>query len=43
VERRGRSDFEVAVQEIVEGKITVELPAEDQPAESESHDTDLQD
>ena len=29
VERQGRSDFEVAVQEVVEGKITLELPAED--------------
>ena len=28
VERHGRSDFEVAVQEIVEGKITLELPEE---------------
>ncbi|HEX7008972.1 MAG TPA: DNA-directed RNA polymerase subunit omega [Phycisphaeraceae bacterium] len=28
VERNGRSDFEVAVQEIVEGKITLELPEE---------------
>lgn len=26
VERHGRSDFEVAVQEVVEGKITYELP-----------------
>jgi DNA-directed RNA polymerase subunit omega len=26
VERQGRTDFEVAVQEIVEGKITIELP-----------------
>lgn len=26
VERNGRSDFEVAVQEIVEGKITLEIP-----------------
>jgi len=26
VERHGRSDFEVAVQEIVENKITFELP-----------------
>ncbi|MFP4145336.1 MAG: DNA-directed RNA polymerase subunit omega [Phycisphaeraceae bacterium] len=26
VERQGRSDLEVAVQEIVEGKITIELP-----------------
>lgn len=28
VERLGRTDFEVAVQEIVEGKITLELPAD---------------
>lgn len=28
VERNGRSNFEVAVQEIVEGKITLELPEE---------------
>lgn len=28
VERNGRSDFEVAVQEIVEGKITLELEDE---------------
>jgi DNA-directed RNA polymerase subunit omega len=26
VERHGRSDFEIAVQEVVEGKITLELP-----------------
>ncbi|MEM1107198.1 MAG: DNA-directed RNA polymerase subunit omega [Planctomycetota bacterium] len=26
VERNGRTDFEVAVQEVVEGKITLELP-----------------
>ncbi|MEO1235348.1 MAG: DNA-directed RNA polymerase subunit omega [Planctomycetota bacterium] len=26
VERLGRTDFEVAVQEVVEGKITLELP-----------------
>ncbi|MEQ9453127.1 MAG: DNA-directed RNA polymerase subunit omega [Phycisphaeraceae bacterium] len=26
VERKGRNDFEIAVQEIVEGKITLELP-----------------
>ena len=29
VERNGRTDFEVAVQEVVEGKITLELPDED--------------
>lgn len=28
VERNGQSNFEVAVQEIVEGKITLELPQE---------------
>ena len=28
VERRGRNDFEVAVQEIVEGKIAFELPSD---------------
>jgi len=28
VERLGRNDFEVAVQEVVEGKITLELPAD---------------
>ena len=27
VERKGRTDFEIAVQEIVEGKIGMELPA----------------
>ncbi len=32
VERRGRNDFEVAIQEIVEGKISFELP-EEQPVE----------
>ena len=32
VERRGRNDFEVAVQEIVEGKITLELSATDNTA-----------
>jgi len=26
VDRKGRSNFEIAVQEIVEGKITLELP-----------------
>ncbi|MEM6460219.1 MAG: DNA-directed RNA polymerase subunit omega [Planctomycetota bacterium] len=29
VERDGRTDFEVAVQEVVEGKITLELPSDD--------------
>ena len=33
VERAGRSDFEVAIQEIVEEKITLELPSEDDAAE----------
>jgi DNA-directed RNA polymerase subunit omega len=28
VERHGRSDLEIAIQEIVEGKITLELPAD---------------
>jgi len=28
VERNGRSDFEIAVQEIVEGKITLDMSAE---------------
>ena len=28
VERFGRTDFEIAVQEVVEGKITLELPAD---------------
>lgn len=28
VERGGRSDLEIAIQEIVEGKITLELPAD---------------
>lgn len=28
VERQGRTDFEIAVQEVVEGKITLELPAD---------------
>jgi len=36
VERAGRNDFEVAVQEVVEGKITYRLRAEDDtPIESE--------
>lgn len=29
VERGGRNDFEVAIQEIVEGKITFELPKDE--------------
>ncbi len=29
IERDGRTDFEVAVQEIVEGKITLKLPDSD--------------
>lgn len=34
VERRGRSDFEVAVQEIAEGKISYELPGDGEAGES---------
>lgn len=30
VERKGRTDFEIAVQEIVEGKIGMELPPMDE-------------
>ena len=30
VERNGRSDIEVAVQEIVEGKVTLQLPEDEQ-------------
>ena len=33
VERAGRNDFEVAVQEIVEGKITLQLPDAPKPVE----------
>ncbi len=33
VERNGRNDFEVAVQEIVENKISLELGKEDEVAE----------
>ena len=29
VERRGRSDFEIAVQEVVEGKITIAEPEDE--------------
>lgn len=32
VERLGRTDFEVAVQEVVEGKITLQLPADAEEA-----------
>ncbi len=35
VERLGRTDFEVAVQEIVEGKITLELDTTDDEADEE--------
>jgi DNA-directed RNA polymerase subunit omega len=35
VERQGRTDFEIAVQEIVEGKITFELRADRKAAEAE--------
>lgn len=45
VERAGRSDFEVAVQEIVEGKITLELQPEEEEEErghkASSSDGDL--
>lgn len=34
VERNGRTDFEVAVQEVVEGKITLELTEQEQPEEA---------
>ena len=37
IERNGRSDFEIAVQEIVEGKIAYELnPEDDSEQEPES-------
>jgi len=36
VERQGRTDFEVAVQEIVEGKITLELEDEAEQTEEET-------
>lgn len=32
VERRGRSDLEIAIQEIAEGKITFEMAEEDEAA-----------
>ncbi|MEO0587672.1 MAG: DNA-directed RNA polymerase subunit omega [Planctomycetota bacterium] len=35
VERKGRSDIEVAVEEIVEGKITLELEADPEAPEDE--------
>ena len=31
VDRKGRSDFEIAVQEIIEGKITYQLEGADEP------------
>ncbi len=34
VERNGRSNFEVAVQEIVEGKITLELPDDEDASDA---------
>lgn len=37
VERAGRSDFEIAVQEVVEGKITLDLEAA-KPGEEEESD-----
>ncbi len=43
VERRGRSDFEVAVQEIAEGKITLELDEPSAPAEEADPDAESQD
>lgn len=33
IERNGRSDIEVAIQEIVEGKIALEMPAQEQAEE----------
>jgi len=37
VERNGRTDFEVAVDEIVQGKISLRLPEDqDEPAQAES-------
>jgi DNA-directed RNA polymerase subunit omega len=35
VERAGRSDFEIAVQEIVEGKITLEMRGDGESEEQE--------
>lgn len=35
VERQGRNDFEVAVAEIAEGKITLELPSESEEGDDE--------
>ena len=43
VERRGRTDFEVAVQEVVEGKIGMQMDGHaaddetDSPAETDNH------
>lgn len=36
VERKGRTDFEVAVQEVVEGKITLELADQSEEAGAEA-------
>ncbi|MEO0964483.1 MAG: DNA-directed RNA polymerase subunit omega [Planctomycetota bacterium] len=38
VERHGRSDIEVAVQEIVEGKITLELEADPEALEDDAEE-----
>jgi len=38
VERRGRTDFEVAVQEIAEGKIALEMDETSHPATAEPID-----
>ncbi|MEM6757375.1 MAG: DNA-directed RNA polymerase subunit omega [Planctomycetota bacterium] len=38
VERQGRSDIEVAVQEIVEGKITLELEADPDASEDDTEE-----
>lgn len=35
VERKGRSDFEIAVEEIVEGKIIFELRKDDEEADND--------
>jgi DNA-directed RNA polymerase subunit omega len=36
VERNGRNDFEVAVQEIVENKISLQLPVEEEDQDAEA-------
>ncbi|MEM6334502.1 MAG: DNA-directed RNA polymerase subunit omega [Planctomycetota bacterium] len=38
VERKGRSDIEVAVEEIVEGKITLELEADPEAPEDDGEE-----